>query len=83
MQLGARPVVYGEERDWDLMPETERPFFQAMGGKHDWREEQEWRIQGEVRLKDFAPDEILVLAAGEGARRLRRRSPYRVINMAG
>ncbi|RJP73694.1 MAG: hypothetical protein C4524_14350 [Candidatus Zixiibacteriota bacterium] len=83
MQLGARPVVYGDEADWELLPDAERPYFQALGGKHDWREEKEWRVRGDVRLAGFAPDEILVLAAGEGARKLRPMSPFRVVNLSG
>jgi hypothetical protein len=61
--LGARPVVYGSQTDWDTMAPADRPFFQqanSESGKIDWRQEREWRLVGELDLRQLANDEAVV-----------------------
>ena len=53
MEVGAKPVMYGEQQDWDRMPTEDRPFFQLSvsgGSQIDWRQEQEWRLLGNLDL---------------------------------
>ena len=65
-RLGARPVIYGNEADWDALEEADaadRPFFQlavSQDGKHDWRSEHEIRLCHDLPLKQFGPDEAIV-----------------------
>ena len=43
--LGARPVIYGDDATWAGLSADQRPFFQSAGGNPSrWREEKEWRI---------------------------------------
>lgn len=59
--MGARPVTYGELSDFEKLPENDRPFFQAVGShRHNWQAEQEWRILGDVELRHFDDDEVVV-----------------------
>ena len=56
-QLGAQPVKYGAATDWNESTPADRPFFQiasSESGKIDWREEKEWRLVGELDLKQVA-----------------------------
>lgn len=52
--IGARPVIYGDDLQWNRMPERERPFFQCCNTRRsegiDWTVEQEWRHIGDVEL---------------------------------
>lgn len=60
---GARPVIYGEERVWESLPRSERPFFQKAGTQNqsiDWRIEQEWRLLGDLNLADIPADKAVV-----------------------
>ncbi len=62
-QLGARPVIYGNDNDWSRLSLNERPFFQlatSSDGKHDWRSEREIRLCGDLLLKRVGRDEALV-----------------------
>jgi hypothetical protein len=70
---GARRVIYGAESDWQSLPDSDRPWFQAIGvaqaGKRpvDWRAEREWRVCGDLDLRQFGSDEILVFAPDRDA----------------
>jgi hypothetical protein len=57
-KLGARPVNYGTKSDWTNLSSPDRPFFQMQNSKTsgiDWREEQEWRLRGDLDLKKIPP----------------------------
>lgn len=52
-ELGARPVVYGDDSTWQKMDEHEKVFFQLAGTQDleiDWQEEGEWRLVGDLDL---------------------------------
>lgn len=50
-QLGAKPAVYGREKVYELLPETERFRFQSDPSGHpEWRHEREWRILGDLEI---------------------------------
>jgi hypothetical protein len=67
-KFGANPVVYGDEADWQSMDDAERPFFQVSSTrskKIDWRDEQEWRVVGDVELDRVAGKEAIVFVKCE------------------
>lgn len=73
-QLGAQPVIYGDEATWDELEVDQRPYFQlahAGEGRRriDWRKEQEWRILDQVDLRLFGPEEGFVFVPDETAAR--------------
>jgi len=59
-QLETRPVIYGDDSDWDGLDASDRPFFQRRlsknektGATTDWSQELEWRSLGNVDLRVF------------------------------
>ena len=61
--LGARPVIYGNEADWKNLSSEQRPFFQlanSKNGKLDWTVEQEWRLPGNLDLNQFPLNAVVV-----------------------
>ncbi|MFH1734581.1 MAG: hypothetical protein ABIE92_07710, partial [bacterium] len=61
-EMGARPVIYGNLAKFDALSEEDKPFFQLEGsGKHDWREEREWRLSGDLDLGKFNRSEIAAI----------------------
>ena len=67
VQRGARPVVYGDDADWQRLPAADRPFFQlrqTRGRKsirvHDWSVEKEWRRVGSLSLDDLPSDAAML-----------------------
>jgi len=81
IQMGARPVIYGDLNDFDGLSEADRPFFQiAASGKRDWRGEKEWRIQGDLELRAFQDDEIVVFVHSRGeTQQIMGKDRYRLI----
>jgi hypothetical protein len=62
LELGARPVIYGEVAHFHELTQSDRPFFQvAKSAGSDWTVEREWRVTADVRLSEFAKDEIVVV----------------------
>lgn len=62
-RLGARPVIYGDDSDWEQLADADRPYFQlavSKDGELDWQTEQESRVCGDLSLKQFGPDEAVV-----------------------
>ena len=71
--LGARPVSYGKEEEWNSLPEVDRPFFQLARGESgiDWTIEQEWRHLGDLDLSHAtASDVLLFVPSFEAAKSL-------------
>lgn len=63
-QLGARPVLYGDESLWDSLRDSHRPLFQPWMTKNqqtDWTVEQEWRVLGDVDLSRVGSEEAVIL----------------------
>ena len=55
-RLGARPVHYGTDTDWSRLSNLDRPFFQlemSTGTSINWEAEKEWRIRGDLELKNI------------------------------
>ncbi|QDV28121.1 hypothetical protein [Aureliella helgolandensis] len=82
--LGARPVVYGTEADYRKLSDDQRPYFQPHG-KHranaprGWREEQEWRIVGDVLLEKLPREDVqLFVRTRCEALQIARRFPWSV-----
>ena len=60
-QVGTRPVIYGDDHDWQRLSGAQRPFFQHRFGRNasaasrwDWAVEQEWRYPSTLSL-DYLP----------------------------
>lgn len=73
LRNGARPVMYGDDSDWKLLPEGDRPYFQVALGESglDWSIEQEWRHLGDLSLTELSPDDVLLFVPNfEAARSL-------------
>jgi hypothetical protein len=63
VSLGIRPVIYGEETDYKILSDCDKPYFQNLGkGDVDWRFEKEWRYLGDLDLKKIPADKIIFLA---------------------
>lgn len=59
-QVGARPVIYGDDNDWQRLTNWQRPFFQHRFGRNasaasrwDWAIEQEWRCAQTLSLENL------------------------------
>ncbi len=62
-QLGAQPVIYGDEGVWEALPDELQPFFQPATSKSkgiDWRTEKEWRMVGDLNLRRIESDAAVV-----------------------
>lgn len=66
---GARPVIYGDQSTWEELDAEDRPFFQVAntttktGNVLDWTREKEWRVLGDVELREFEEGEIFAISA--------------------
>jgi hypothetical protein len=63
----ARPVLYGDDDQWQKLREDDRPFFQRSSTRAredqqpiDWTVEREWRHVGDVDLQDLPVADGLV-----------------------
>lgn len=76
--LGGRPVIYGTEPDWQALGPADRPFFQlSHGPTQNWKEEQEWRVLGDLDLIQVLPEQAIVFVATEAeARQLAPTCPW-------
>jgi hypothetical protein len=85
-EVGASPVIYGDEEDWASLTEMEKPLFQKeqsttpSGDIIDWTVEQEWRHVGDVMLSQFEVADVFVFVpTATEARKLSAVSPWRVV----
>ncbi len=62
LRLGVGQVIYGDERVYDSLPTDKRYLFQLVksAGK-EWSEEREWRLLGNLHLKDVGHEGIVVV----------------------
>ncbi|OHD57467.1 MAG: hypothetical protein A2Y33_05725 [Spirochaetes bacterium GWF1_51_8] len=65
--LGARPVVYGGDEDYDDMYDEDKPFFQFRGREGRWVKENEWRIPGDLRLGEIPKGNAAVVVPDAAA----------------
>jgi len=60
--LGARPVIYAVEGLFPDLSDDLRYLFQVHESRGTrWSSEREWRIQGDLHLSVFAPEEMFVI----------------------
>ncbi|GIW96922.1 MAG: hypothetical protein KatS3mg111_0255 [Pirellulaceae bacterium] len=79
-RLGGRPVIYGDQDEFQRLPKMLRPFFQAVGKQGQWREEKEWRVCGDVDLQKLPWDSVhLFVHRKWEALRMARLSPWPVL----
>jgi hypothetical protein len=88
-RLGGRPVIYGDEMTWAALDPPDRPYFQVShsisksGGMNDWTREQEWRVVGDVDLRQIKPDEaFLFVSSPSEAQEVARYSRWPVVNLS-
>lgn len=58
---GIQPVIYGDSRQYDGLPDTERWRFQNTGRTGDWIAEDEWRHYGPVNLRILRTAHLRIL----------------------
>ena len=69
-QHGARPVIYGDEEDWQSLKPSDRPFFQQAtsvqrdGSEIDWATEREWRHLYSLDLSDLSKHDAFLFVPG-------------------
>lgn len=83
-QIGARPVIYGSQESYTVLPDEERPYFQYHGSRDsdtDWEREREWRITGDVDISSFKDQVLLITPMESEAEQLRGTMPYRVVSV--
>lgn len=78
----AREVIYGDENTWERLPPEARPWFQprfSKNGKHDWQQEKEWRVVGDIRLRKLPWESVFFFVPTRNeAQRLSRISSWPV-----
>lgn len=87
---GARPVYYGDQRLWQRLPPSERPFFQRRQSRgprrrppENWTVEREWRHPGDVDLASLPANAArLFVPTDAEADRLAPISPWPVHRLA-
>ncbi len=58
-EMGIKPVFYGDDCDYELLGEEDRPFYQSKGGEtSDWIPEMEWRHAGDLSLGELPADAV-------------------------
>lgn len=68
---GARPVIYGDEEVWKMLPEQDKPFFQNSSAGDGWTlDEREWRITNHVQLKELPATAVMVFVESESAKQI-------------
>ncbi len=72
VERGARPVIYGDNDDWEELREMDRPFFQLHQSRSrrskqiiDWTVEREWRHLGDLMLAQVPSDAAFVIVPTE------------------
>ena len=63
-----RPVIYGDEKVWASLSEADQPLFQlnkSSDNKIDWQQEREWRVVGDVDLRQIDLRDAVVFAGNE------------------
>lgn len=80
---GARPVIYGDEAVYQQLARDDQAYFQPSTrrdqGAASWCEEREWRVVGDVDLRQLAADSIaLFVRTAVDAKHCARYSPWPV-----
>ena len=67
-RFDCRPVIYGDQETWESLSADERPLFQVCQSsdqKIDWQQEREWRVVGDVDLRQIELRDAVVFAGNE------------------
>jgi hypothetical protein len=84
-QVGARPVFYGDEADYQQLDDVDKPYFQPRGTKstrsnQDWTREREWRLIGDLNFAKLPRESIIVFVATKTeAQQVARRCQWPVL----
>ena len=54
--LGAKPAVYGGDKTYRKLPDSEKFRFQTSAGAVAWKTEREWRSPGDLQLDGIGND---------------------------
>lgn len=83
MQMGARPVIYGNPDQYVDLSGADRPFFQSPGKGRQWAAEHEWRIKGDLILAQIPKKSIIILTDSfHNALRVKQKFPgYNVVSL--
>jgi hypothetical protein len=85
--LGGRPVIYGDDRVWQSLPQGEQPWFQPRKSQTanpsiDWTIESEWRLTSDLKLDHLPGEDVFVFCATEDeAAELRSTCDWRVVSV--
>jgi len=64
--IGIRPVIYKPSKEFDSLPEEDKPYYQNPGDKGgEWEPEREWRHLGNIDLSGIPEDKIHILVRNE------------------
>ena len=86
VQRGADKVVYGDEATWEGLSQSQRPWFQFCDSEQgtDWSVEKEWRVVGDLDLRQVPSDQALVFVATvEDAMRVEEVSRWPIVVLGG
>ena len=79
-RLPIKRVRYGNKRLWNSLSSKEKPFFQTIDGKADWKVEQEYRIVGDLSLRTLKQRDLVVFTETEAeAKALQTYSSWPVV----
>ncbi|MBD3258044.1 hypothetical protein GF377_06390 [candidate division GN15 bacterium] len=80
--IDIQPVAYYDPKKSEKPGAADRWLSQSVGRKTDWRAEREYRYRGDVLLKWFDPEQIVIVCHRPSeCAGLRRRFPYRVVSV--
>ncbi len=82
LELGVKPVIYGDDEVWNSMNSDERRFFQkaTAGGATNNSDEFEWRAAGDVNLSQLSrPDVCVFVDSIDAAQLVSFHCPWHVI----
>lgn len=66
LSIGCRPVAYGKRHEFELMPESDRPFYQNIGSPvAEWQPEAEWRHCGDLEIGSTPAEMLRVITHRE------------------
>ena len=80
LALGAKPVIYGEEKTFEDLTDDRKHLFQIRKKTGpDWSLEREWRLPGDFSLESVPRDAITIIVASlTEARAIHRQFSYEV-----
>ena len=78
-RLGARPVIYGTDAEFNDLDHRDRPFFQAAGKSDQWLSEKEWRLPSSLDLSSLPPDAVRIFVENpKSAHQFAKKFPWPV-----